>query len=68
MTFVLAAVFPHILHSILLWFHTEYLPVGQPFYMGQVWGNVFVVFVAAPLAFIWAKTKYWPLHIIVNTL
>jgi hypothetical protein len=30
--------------------------------MGQVWGNVFVVFVAAPLAFIWAKTKYWPLH------
>lgn len=34
---------------------------GSPWYVGQVWGNVFVVAIVGPLGWLWAKTKFWPL-------
>lgn len=41
------------------WFH--FLFWGSPWYTGAIWGNIFVVFVAAPLGYLWSKTKFWPL-------
>lgn len=44
------------------WFHYFYAPTNGPWYAGNVWGNVFVVFVAFPLGYVWSKTKFWPLR------
>ena len=41
------------------WFH--FLFWGSPWYTGAIWSNIFVVFVAAPLGYLWSKTKFWPL-------
>jgi hypothetical protein len=43
------------------WFNYFYVPASGPWYAGNVWGNVFVVAVLAPLGYLWSKTKYWPL-------
>jgi hypothetical protein len=40
--------------------HFFYL--GHPWYSGQVWGNVFVIAIVAPLGWVWARTKFWPLR------
>lgn len=40
--------------------HFFYL--GHPWYAGQVYGNVFVVVIAAPLGWLWSRTKFWPLR------
>ena len=42
------------------WFHFFY--DGKPWYSGQVWGNVFVIAIVAPLGYMWSKTKFWPLN------
>jgi hypothetical protein len=53
-----------LIHSgaIVGFFHYFYIPSKGAWYTGNVWGNVFVIVVVAPLGWIWAKTKYWPLH------
>lgn len=38
-----------------------YLGNGHPWYQASVWGNVFVIPIAAALGIFWAKTKFWPL-------
>lgn len=45
----------------LHFWHTMYWPVSGPWYDGAIWGNVFVVPVAAVLGWLWARTKFWPL-------
>lgn len=47
---------------LLHFWHTMYVPSAGPFYDGQVWGNVFVVAVLAPLGWLWSRTKFWPLR------
>lgn len=42
-------------------FNYFYIPSSGPWYEGNVWGNVFVVAVIAPLGWLWSKSKYWPL-------
>ena len=44
------------------WFHFFYVPAGEPWYHGNVWGNVFVIAVVAPLGWVWSKTRFWPLR------
>ncbi len=48
-------------HQIVLWFQAEYLPAHGPFYMAQIWGNVFVAPVAFGLGWFWSKSRWWPL-------
>lgn len=43
------------------WFHYFYIPANEVWYKGQIWSNLFVVAVLAPLGYIWSKTKFWPL-------
>jgi|ERR1700677_676288 len=39
-----------------------YTGVGhEPWWHAAVWGNVFVIFVVAPLGWLWSKTKFWPI-------
>ena len=44
------------------WFHFFYVPAGEPWYHGNVWGNAMVILVLAPLGWLWSKTKFWPLR------
>ena len=44
------------------WFHYFYIPAGEPWYHGNVWGNLFVVAVIFPLGWLWSRTKFWPLR------
>ncbi len=43
-------------------------PHGQPWWMGNAWGNVAAVvpcaILAAVLGLLWSKTSYWPLNAI----
>jgi len=39
-----------------------YAPAHGAWYTGNVWGNVFVVAVVAPLGWLWSRTKFWPLR------
>ena len=50
------------------WFHTFYVPSSGPWYGGQVWGNVFVVAVIAPLGWLWSRTRFFPLRPIQHGL
>jgi len=43
------------------WFAFNYAPTGGAWWTGAVWPNVFVVLVAAPLGWLWSRTRYWPL-------
>jgi hypothetical protein len=49
--------------SLAPFWHSMYW--GHPWYTGQVWGNIFVVFIAAPVGWVlgklWSRSKYWPL-------
>ena len=47
---------------MLAFWHYFYVPAHGPFWTGNVWGNVFVVAIAAPLGWLWAHTKFWPLR------
>lgn len=49
-------------HSLLVFLHYMYAPVGHPWWMGNVWGNFFIGFILVPLAWIWSKTKFFPLR------
>lgn len=53
----------HFAFSILPFIHSMYL--GHPWYDAQVWGNIFVVFIAGPVGWVlgkvWARSRYWPL-------
>lgn len=49
-------------HYIIHWFQFNYVPSNGPFYTGATWGNVFVVAIAAPIGWLWSKTKFWPLR------
>jgi hypothetical protein len=40
----------------------QFFFVGKPWYVAAIWGNIFCVIVAAPLAWLWSKTKFWPLR------
>jgi hypothetical protein len=44
------------------WFHFFYVPTGEPWYHGNVWGNAMVILVLAPLGWLWSKTKFWPIR------
>lgn len=46
---------------LLHFWHYFYVPSQGAWYTGNVWGNVFVVAVLAPLGWLWARTKFWPL-------
>jgi hypothetical protein len=46
---------------VSLW-HYFYVPLHGPWYTGNVWGNVFVIAVVAPAAWLWSRTKFWPLR------
>jgi hypothetical protein len=50
------------LPAVQEWFRVEYIPKGQPFYDGAVWGNLFVVPLAVVLGWLWSKTKFWPMR------
>jgi hypothetical protein len=39
-----------------------YLPSHGPWYLGNVYGNVFVWPLVALVGFAWSKTKFWPLR------
>jgi hypothetical protein len=39
-----------------------YAPRTGPWWNGAIWGNVFVIPVAAALAYGWSRTKFWPLR------
>lgn len=40
-----------------------YTGIGhEPWYHAVSWGNVFVIAILAPLGWLWAKTKFWPLR------
>jgi hypothetical protein len=54
MTMTAAVFFSH-------FFHYFYVPTSGPWYAGNVWGNVFVIAIVAPLGWLWAKSKFWPL-------
>jgi hypothetical protein len=43
-------------------FHYFYVPSTGPWYAGNVWGNVFVIIVVAPLGWLWSKTRFWPMR------
>src|ERR1700756_2707770 len=53
---------------LLHFWHVMYVPAHGPWYNGVVWGNVFVVPVAAALGYLWSKTKFWPLKPIHRSL
>ena len=42
--------------------HYFYVPSTGPWYTGNVWGNVFVIAVVAPLGWLWSKTRFWPMR------
>ncbi len=44
------------------WFHYFYIPSHGAWYTGNVWGNLFVIAIVAPLGWLWSKTKFWPLR------
>lgn len=47
------------------WFEYFYVPGShEVWYHGNIWGNVFVIAVVAPLGYLWAKSKFWPLNLI----
>lgn len=52
---MIATVFLH-------FWHYFYVPAAGPWYSGNVWGNVFVIAVVAPLGWLWSKSKFWPLR------
>lgn len=39
-----------------------YLPNGAPWYTGNVYGNVFVIPIAACLGWAWSRSRFWPLR------
>lgn len=53
---------------LLHFFHYFYVPSTGPWYTGNIWGNVFVAPVVVVLAFVWSKTKFWPLRPIQHGL
>ncbi|HXJ92640.1 MAG TPA: hypothetical protein VMT20_07130 [Terriglobia bacterium] len=46
----------------------ETMYAGHPWYTGGVWGNVFVIPIAAGLGWLWSRTKFWPLRPIKHGL
>lgn len=48
--------------------HYMYAPHGEPWYRAAVWPNLVVVSVLAPLGWLWAKTRWWPLRPIHSAL
>jgi hypothetical protein len=58
---VTAAFLAHFLHFF-------YAPPGQPWYQGNVWGNVVAVSILVPGGYVWSKTRFWPLRPIRSSL
>ena len=54
--------------SLAHFWHFFFAPTGQPWYQGNVYGNIVALvpcaFLGGFFGWLWSKTKYWPLNLI----